>query len=307
MRHTRCSSSAVSPARARPSRLDNNPTVWMIERDVLIVNARHRKREFPEEAFRKGSFTSISNVRASSLAECPMSHNQSGSGPPRFQPEDKVRVRHGTREPEFPDIPIGGWAGTVKEVEQNEDQTLYLIAWNRATLRGMHSIYKKRCERDGLDLESMWLGDDEIEPDDGAPVSMEQPTSIVTKPLSDQDQDDRVRIVFGLTHDDLLPDVSEKSLLAYHRYLATRLKFPIPITFWEDSGPHVSKKVTTAITRLADPPMDYEIGEGYGLTCWVPNRKGEEVEIPLDEIELGKNDANQRLLEDYSYWFHNWQ
>ena len=35
--------------------------------------------------------------------------------------------------------------------------------------------------------------------------------------------------------------------------------------------------------------------------------KGEEVEIPLDEIEVGRKDPNRRLLSDYSYWFHNWR
>ena len=58
---------------------------------------------------------------------------------------------------------MGGWAGTVKEVERAEGQTTYLIAWGRATLRGMHPVYKKRCERDGLELESMWLGDEDLE------------------------------------------------------------------------------------------------------------------------------------------------
>ena len=72
----------------------------------------------------------------------------------------------------------------------------------------MHPIYKKRCERDGLELESMWLGDEDLEPDDGTPVAIEQPTSIVTKPLSEKDQDDRVRMALGLTHDDPLPDVT---------------------------------------------------------------------------------------------------
>ena len=81
-----------------------------------------------------------------------------------------MRVKHGVRDPDFPDIPLGGWAGTVKEIERAEGETTYLIAWDRTTLRGMHPIYKKRCERDGLELESMWLGDEDLEPDDGTPV-----------------------------------------------------------------------------------------------------------------------------------------
>ena len=170
----------------------------------------------------------------------------------------------------------------------------------------MHPIYKKRCERDGLELESMWLGDEDLEPDDGTPVPIEQPTSIVTKPLSEKDQDDRVRMALGLTHDDPLPDVTEETLLAYHRYLAANLKFPIQATFWEESGPFSGRKVAVTITGLADPE-DCGIDEGYGLTGLGRDPEGEEIGVPLDEIEVGKKDPNRRLLDDYSYWFHNWR
>ncbi len=83
----------------------------------------------------------------------------------------------------------------------------------------MHPVYQKRCERDGLDLEAMWLGEEDIEADDGTPVPIEQPTKITTPPLSEKDQDDRVRMALGLTHDDPLPDVTEETLLTYCRYL----------------------------------------------------------------------------------------
>ena len=70
-----------------------------------------------------------------------MAHKKSESVPSRFQPGDKVRVRYGVRDPDFPDIPLGGWAGTVKEVHQAEGEATLLVAWDRATLRGMHPIY----------------------------------------------------------------------------------------------------------------------------------------------------------------------
>jgi hypothetical protein len=37
-----------------PSQLDRNPMAWMIEINGFIVDARHLKREFQEEALRKG-------------------------------------------------------------------------------------------------------------------------------------------------------------------------------------------------------------------------------------------------------------
>jgi hypothetical protein len=73
-----------------------------------------------------------------------------------------------------------------------------------------------------------------------------------------------------------------------------------------ESGPFSGRKVTITITGLADP-REGEIGEGYGLIGLGRNPNGEEVEFPLDEIELGKKDPNRRLLSDYAYWFHNWR
>jgi calcium binding protein len=233
-----------------------------------------------------------------------MSHTENKSGSPRFRVGDKVQVKSGVIDPDFSDIPLGGWSGTVKEVEQADDEITYDIKWNKKTLGGMHPIYRKRCERDGLEIETMWLGEEDIEPDDGTPVSMEQPTSIVTKPLSEKDQDDRVRMALGLTHDDPLPEVSRKTLLAYYRYLAANLKFPFFISYWAKSGPFSSKKVIVPISRL-DPPVEDEFDEEAGL-YGIGVDQDEEIEIPLAEIELKKKEANYRLISDYSYWFHNW-
>src|SRR3954454_12697003 len=37
-----------------PGRMDDNPMAWMIEVNGFVVDARHLRREFQEEAFRKG-------------------------------------------------------------------------------------------------------------------------------------------------------------------------------------------------------------------------------------------------------------
>ena len=224
-----------------------------------------------------------------------MARKKAESVPSRFQPGDEVRVKYGIRIPDFPDIPLGGWAGTIKEVEHEIDQAMFLVAWDRANLKGMHPIYKKRCERDGLELESMWLGEDDLEPDDGTPVSIEQPTTIVTKPLSEKDQDDRVRMALGLTHDDPLPDVGRKQLLAYHRYLAARLKFPFKARTEADG-------MQMTVQRLLDP-KECDLDE-EGLLCEARSREGP-FDIPLSEVEGGGE--NRKLVEDYGYWFHNWR
>src|SRR5208337_1243420 len=180
-----------------------------------------------------------------------MDRTENKSDTPCFQVGDKVRVKLGVSDPDFPDMPLGGWSGTVTEVEQADDQITYEIKWNKRTLNGMHPIYRKRCERDGLEMETMWLGEEDIEPDDGSFVPIEQPTQIKTPPLSERDQDDRVRMALGLTHDDPLPEVSRKTLLAYYRYLAANLKFPFKARSESDG-------MSLTIHRLPDP-KEYDL------------------------------------------------
>ena len=155
--------------------------------------------------------------------------SQTKKAPARFTVGDKVRVRTGVTDPDFSDIPLGGWAGKITEVEDG-DPPLYLIRWSHETLKNIHPIYRKRCERDGLDHEEMRLGEDELEPDAGGPAILEQPTKIITPPLSMKDQDDRIRAFFGLTRDDLLPEVDDDSLRTYYKHLTTKLRFPVEAT-----------------------------------------------------------------------------
>lgn len=83
---------------------------------------------------------------------------------PKFSIGDRVRVRSCVCDPDYDDLKIGGWAGTVGEAEKGSPPT-YLVRWNGETLRSQGSIYRKRCERDGYDGEEMWLGEDDLEPD----------------------------------------------------------------------------------------------------------------------------------------------
>ena len=104
-----------------------------------------------------------------------MSKTQS---PPAFSVGDAVRVNRGVTDPDFPDMPFGGWAGTILEVEDRNPRA-YLIELDERTLRNIHPIYHKRCERDGLEVEQVWMLEEDLERDTGEPVEIEQPTKIV--------------------------------------------------------------------------------------------------------------------------------
>lgn len=72
--------------------------------------------------------------------------------PARFAIGTAVRVKSGTPDPNFPDIPIGGWSGTIIEDEERPGPAAYLIEWDQRTLDAMHPVYRNRCERVGLEF-----------------------------------------------------------------------------------------------------------------------------------------------------------
>jgi hypothetical protein len=222
--------------------------------------------------------------------------------PPMFSVGDAVRVKPGVAGPDFPDIPFGGWAGTISEVEDGDPRS-YLIALNERTLKGIHPIYHKRCERDGLEADQVWMLEEDLESDEGEPVQVEQPTNIVTKPLSMDDQDDRIRSIFDLTTDDSLPETDDESLLAYYEYLAAKLSFPFEAKYSFETGPFESKTFSLTVLGLLDP--DDFPGDEYGLFCQA-RRDKKRIELPLTEVEVAKGNPNRRLVKDYSYWFVNW-
>ena len=216
----------------------------------------------------------------------------------KFKTDDKVRVRQGVMDTNYPDMPLGGWAGTITEVH---DDGMYTIRWSKETLASIHPVFEKRCEKDGFGFDQYWLGADDLEPDTGAPLEIEQPDQITTKPLSPKDQDDRIRMVFELTSNDPLPDVDDDTLNAYHRYLSKHLVFPFIAEHGADYG-HPERVKVIGLGDLDDEPM---IDEMYGILCeaWI---EGQTVTLPLGELADAKGKPNRQLTGDYCYWFHNW-
>jgi len=216
----------------------------------------------------------------------------------KFQIGDKVRVRRGVMDSDFPDMPLGGWAGTITEIH---DKGMYTIRWSQETLAAIHPVFKARCEKDGLELDQYWLGTDDLEPDTGGPLDIEQPQKITTKPLSPKDQDDRIRMVFGLTSNDPLPVVDKATLEMYHQYLTKNLVFPFSAEHTVRYGD--PQRVT--VIGLGDSSVEPMFDEMYGVFCEA-RRDGQLVTIPLGLLKNVKDKATRKLIEDLSYWFHNW-
>src|SRR4051794_3051665 len=117
--------------------------------------------------------------------------------PPRFAVADPVRVKPGTHFPDYPDLPLGGWAGVVEQISTHRSDPLYLIRWNDGTLQAMPAIFRTRAKRHGGNPEHLWLLEGDLEPDVGEAPPMEQPTALVPRPLRLGDPEDRVRMIFG--------------------------------------------------------------------------------------------------------------
>jgi len=232
-----------------------------------------------------------------------MAKKRKPPAPAKFKLGDRVRVKRGIRDTEYPDMPLGGWAGTISEVHNSG---MYTVRWSRETLAAIHPVLKKRCERDGMELEEYWLGEDDLEPDSGGPLKIEQPTQITTKPLSPKDQDDRVRMVFGLTSNDPLPDVDDEALETYHEHLSKNLVFPFEAEHTSETGPFSSRTIQVKVIGLGDPDDEPMIDDTYGILCEARHQR-RLVTLPLGELEVKKGKPNRQLVEDYSYWFWNYR
>jgi uncharacterized protein YodC (DUF2158 family) len=216
-----------------------------------------------------------------------------------FAVGDRVRVKRGVKDFDYPDLTLGGWAATISEIQK--DGT-YTVRWTKKTLEAISPVYKKRCDRDGCEYETYWIAGKDLEPDPGGPLEIEQPTKITTKPLSKKNQDDRIRMVFALTSNDPLPDVNNDTLMAYAAFLADELSFPFEATHEPEHGRAAQMKVL----GVADTNDELMVDEHFGIFCEARLDR-RVVTVPLAEVDRAKGTSNRRLVDDYNYWFWNWR
>jgi len=225
--------------------------------------------------------------------------------PAKFSAGDSVRVKPGIADPDYPDFPIGGWVGRIAEVEAGNLASC-LVRWTQTTLDAMNPIYRNRCDRDGLDAKAMWLAEDDLEPDTGQRIAMEQPPKAQAKPLDMKDQDDRIRAVFGLTHDDPLPSVESDTLRIYRDFLAENLSLPFEAEAKMQPKRSFSSPRKVTVVGLGSPDEDERLDEHYGLICEIKlgKKKGD---VPLSDLEIRQRGSERQLVEDYRCWFSNWR
>jgi hypothetical protein len=83
---------------------------------------------------------------------------------PVFCVGSQVRVRAGVKSSIFPDLPLGGWTGTVFGMDENKR----LVRWSGATLSVVDPIWRHRFEN------GVWMPVNQLEADPGEPLAIEE-------------------------------------------------------------------------------------------------------------------------------------
>ena len=85
---------------------------------------------------------------------------------PKFAVGSRVRAKKGVTAPNDPDVPLGGWLGTVSQVSGS----IYLVHWSGKTLEAAGPTGHERWQRDGGDFRAVWLQEKALEADPGTPL-----------------------------------------------------------------------------------------------------------------------------------------
>ena len=218
----------------------------------------------------------------------------------QFSEGRHVRVKKGVVHPDFDYIPLGGWLGTVVDVE---DDVRY-VQWSKETLEAAPAVYFQRCERFDFDWTAMWLGDEDLEADPGEPLYIEQPKKIGHTPTSVEAQEERIRAVFGLGGADAIPDVDEHALRVFYKHLTAQSLFPFDAMHTAAPSPLGIIRSCIKVLEIIDPGKYPD--EEYGLFCKA-RRGRRKIELPLANVEADKTDPRIQIVDDYAYWFENWR
>lgn len=77
---------------------------------------------------------------------------------------DIVNVKEGVMCPDYKDLIISGWKGTVTEITQDDEcNVLICICWDLTTAQNMPDDFVEQGEEDGLDNDLMYLPFEAVE------------------------------------------------------------------------------------------------------------------------------------------------
>lgn len=123
--------------------------------------------------------------------------------------------------------------------------------------------------------------------------------------LSFPNQEERIRQVFGIPSEDPLPPVREDTLARYYAFIVDKLTFPFEAVCCPNGGDARQLIHYVRVLGLIDPGQIRQ-SNLHGLYCLAENAKGS-LQLPLTELGLRDEGPNGQIVDDFAYWFVNWQ
>ena len=76
----------------------------------------------------------------------------------------RIQVKDGVTMPEFPELVIGGWTGTVLETQGRGAAMKVILEWDDPILEKLPQDYREQCEAQHMLYAMACLPADDVEP-----------------------------------------------------------------------------------------------------------------------------------------------
>ncbi len=221
----------------------------------------------------------------------------------RFDQGVKVQVRPGVFDFAFPEMPLSGWRGIVRETSFDMDgqRPLYLIEWDEETLQHVAPKFRELCARLECPLESMYLADEELDLATDAPLAIEEPKPEALEKVLERDV--RVRGILEHEGEGELPALTLQNLALFETYLRSQLELPFAGSFEDDeTDDDQPERRNVSVDEII--PASQLDEETDGLLCKVS--EGEHaLLVALLDIDVEADAPSHGPLRDYSYWIYH--
>lgn len=238
-------------------------------------------------------------------------HTDQGSPPPtevarRLRRGDVVHIKPGSPHSNYPDLPMGGWSGTIEQIQRQKRGPLRRcwVRFFKSTTDRLHPVYEDRERRDNedCDLWDNWVLAHLLEPGQVSPEAIEQPH---LPAWAEKAGDRQVRALFGLEPDEPYPDCEPETWQTWHRFLSENI--PLPRVLAEDVSEHgefdIERLIIERFLLPDELPANYPADrDRHGVYAEITGG-GRTFVVPLDELNLPDEDPFDNLLRDYDHWF----
>lgn len=216
---------------------------------------------------------------------------------------DSVIVKPGIKEPDSEEFEISGWQGRVIEIDNESDKanTIIAIEWDSFTLKQIPSEFIHQSEIDGLDWQTMYLFETDLNKTD--PRDRKRDVKKTQDLFSNKYRwsslgEEGLRISKILKN--LNPEDEMKCLQKWVNHLDHELTFPIQAIVTDSEDNWLIKCGDKVVIKSLPHIVDM-----YGIIASI-KLNGKKYEFPLCDLEVvDKGIIDYQLIDDYRTWFAN--